>query len=169
MLLRTKCGVKNTLFPPHMDSYPTLNLPPVRLRAARRGGCDYVWDEIRGAWLLLTPEEWVRRHVAAWLLGDMAVPATNIIEEYPVPLAGTNQRADIVVTGRGQRPVMIVECKAPEVAIGSVVLDQAVRYNSVVKAPYIMLTNGLLHYFYVTWDFSSYDRCSALPELSGLL
>lgn len=152
-----------------MDKYPPLNLPAVKLRASNRGGCDYVWDGMRGIWLLLTPEEWVRRHVAAWLLQDMAVPATNILQEYPVPMAGSTQRADIVVTGRAQKPVMIVECKAADVPINAAVLDQAVRYNSVVKAPYVMLTNGLFHYFYVTWDFRSYSLCRGVPQLASLL
>lgn len=151
-----------------MNKYPSLNLPPVRLRARRRGGCDYVWDGIRGMWLLLTPEEWVRRHVAEWLLHQMSIQAVNIIEEYPIPLACSTQRADIVVTGRGQKPLMLIECKAPDIAVGPAVLDQAVRYNSIVKAPYIMLTNGLLHYFYTTQDFSSYSPCSAVPKLEDL-
>lgn len=96
-----------------MDRYPALNLPPVRLRAAHRHGEERVWDGLRGCWLLLTPEEWVRRHVIGWLSDCIGIPAVNIIQEYPLSLGGTRQRADIVVTGRGQQAVMLVECKAP--------------------------------------------------------
>jgi hypothetical protein len=61
-----------------------------------------------------------------------------------------------------------VECKAAEVAIDRCVLDQAVRYNSVVQAPYLMLTNGLRHYFFAASE-SSYRPLNAVPDLRDLL
>lgn len=149
-------------------AYPVLNFPPIRLRAARRRECDYVWDDLRGTWLLLTPEEWVRRHVLGWLRGAMGVAPTAIVQEYPVALGGAAQRADIVVLGRGQQPVLLVECKAAEVTIDAHTLDQAVRYNSVVGARYLMLTNGRRHYFYVTWDGITYQPLQTPPDLNGL-
>ena len=152
-----------------MDRYPALNLPPVRLRAAHRHGEERVWDGLRGCWLLLTPEEWVRRHVIGWLSDCIGIPAVNIIQEYQLSLGGTRQRADIVVTGRGQQAVMLVECKAADVAIDQCVLDQAVRYNSVVRARYIMLTNGLRHYFFATGDGTDYERLGTVPDLAAWL
>lgn len=131
-----------------------------------REGGDYVWDGLRGCWLSLTPEEWVRRHVIGWLLRDAGIPPANIVQEYPLLLGGIRQRADIVVTGRRQEALLLVECKAADIAVGRSVLDQAVRYNSVVKAPYLMLTNGLQHYFFATGDGTSYERLDAVPDLS---
>lgn len=152
-----------------MDRYPSLNLPPVALRASCRNGADYIWDGLRGCWLLLTPEEWVRRHVVGWLCGEMCIPAVNIIQEYPISLAGATQRADIVVTGFGQRAALLAECKAADVTIDGRTLDQAVRYNSVLHARYIMLTNGLRHYFYVTWDGIEYERLYKPPDLASMM
>ena len=152
-----------------MDRYPALNLPPVRLRAAHRHGEERVWDGLRGCWLLLTPEEWVRRRVIGWLSDCIGIPAVNIIQEYPLSLGGTRQRADIVVTGRGQQAVMLVECKAADIAIDQCVLDQAVRYNSVVRARYIMLTNGLRHYFFAAGDGTDYERLGTVPDLAAWL
>ncbi|RYY84520.1 MAG: hypothetical protein EOO15_19185 [Chitinophagaceae bacterium] len=37
---------------------------------------------------------------------------------------------------------MIVECKAPEVPLTQIVLEQALRYNISVPVPYIVITNG---------------------------
>ena len=148
-------------------AYPVLNFPPVRLRAARRRGCDYVWDDLRGAWLLLTPEEWVRRHLLGWLREGLGVAPTAIVQEYPVALGGTAQRADVVVLYGGQRPLLLAECKAAGVTIDARTLDQAVRYNSVVGARYLMLTNGLRHYFYETADGLIYEPLAAPPDLSG--
>lgn len=149
-------------------TYPVLNFPPVRLLAMRHGGNNYVWDDLRGTWLLLTPEEWVRRHVIGWLRERQQVAPTAIVQEYPVPLGGAKQRADVVVLDRMQRPLLLVECKAADVAIDARTLDQAVRYNSVVAARYLMLTNGMRHYFYILQEEGRYAPLSAPPDLKGL-
>lgn len=152
-----------------MASYPKLNLPPVKLRASRHEGIDHVWDELRGCWLVLTPEEWVRRHVIGWLLSEQGVEPAVIMQEYPVSIEGMAQRADIVVADNLQRPLLLVECKCVDVRIDGLVLDQAVRYNKVVGARYIMLTNGLRHYFYATYDGTSYVPLKEVPSLrSGI-
>lgn len=151
-----------------MNRFPVLNLPNIKLRASRRGGCDCVWDGLRGCWLVLTPEEWVRRHVIEWLISDMKIVPVNIIQEYCVSVGGTQQRADIVIVSADRRYAMLVECKAADVDIDAAVLDQAIRYNSVVGARYIMITNGLRHYFYVTWNGVDYSRLDSVPDLSSL-
>ncbi|MDE5692182.1 MAG: type I restriction enzyme HsdR N-terminal domain-containing protein, partial [Alistipes sp.] len=51
-----------------MPAFPRLNFPPVRLRARRRGDAVEVWDGLRGIYLVLTPEEWVRQHLIAYLV-----------------------------------------------------------------------------------------------------
>ena len=93
----------------------------------------------------------------------MEVPATNIVQEYPVYIEGMAQRADVVVMDADQKPLMLVECKAPAVKIDQAVKDQAVRYNNILKCRYIMLTNGLKHYFYATYDGRTYDALESVP------
>ncbi len=129
-----------------MSALPKLNFPPVRLRARMRGGRTEVWDDLRGVWLVLTPEEWVRRHLVAYLAAHCGAQPRRIVEEYAVPLNGQPQRADVVVAGDDARPLLLAECKAPGVRIDRRTLAQAVRYNSVLGARYIVLTNGLRHY-----------------------
>lgn len=131
-----------------MDGLPKLNFPAVRLRARRTADGVEVWDPVRGMWLVLTPEEWVRRHLIGWLAGRGVAPQ-RIVQEWPVKLNGQPQRADVVAVDRQGRPQLLAECKAASVKIDGTVLDQAVRYNSVVGAPCLMLTNGLTHYFYL--------------------
>ncbi len=145
--------------------YPKLNLPPCRLRVVERGGELCVWDVVRGRWLVLTPEEWVRRHVLAMLTGHRGVSAALIAQEYPVEVNGATQRADIVVFGPGGRPLMVVECKAPGVAIDGEVLAQAFRYNTVLGARYVMLTGGLDHYIYEISDGGEYLPLRDFPDL----
>ncbi len=158
--------------------YPKLNLPPCRLKVAGRGGELCVWDAGRGGgiagrgvsgrgrWLVLTPEEWVRRHVLAMLASRAGVEAASIAQEYPVEVGGTTQRADIVVFGPGGRPLMLIECKAPGVAIDSEVLAQAFRYNTVLGARHVMLTNGLDHYIYEVSPDGEYLPLKSFPELA---
>ncbi len=72
----------------------------------------------------------------------------QISEECLVTLNGQPQRADVVVFDNSAKAIILAECKAPEVKISQDTFDQAVRYNSVVKARYIILTNGITHHCY---------------------
>ena len=105
-------------------------------------GEKYIWDSLRGRWLLLTPEEQVRQAAIAWLVSYKGIPQLRISQEYPVNVNGQRQRADIVVIDERAKPYILVECKAPEVEIDDEVAMQAMRYNNVVKARYVVLTNG---------------------------
>lgn len=146
-----------------MDELPKLNFPAIRLRARRVGRGVEVWDPVRGMWLVLTPEEWVRRHLIAWLAGR-GIALQRIVQEWPVRLNGQAQRADVVVVDRQGRPLLLAECKAASVRIDGLVLDQAVRYNSVVGAPWLMLTNGLAHYVYRHAE-GRYEPAEELPAI----
>ena len=80
-----------------MIRLPELNFPAVELRRIERDGRTYVPDVVRGGYLVLTPEEWVRRHVIGYLTGYCGVELRTVMTEYPVDLNGTPQRADVVV------------------------------------------------------------------------
>ena len=144
--------------------YPTLNYPAIQLRA-RRGalGRTEIYDKVRGKWLVLTPEEWVRQHVIEFILSHCGVLPQQIIAEYPVNINGMAQRADIVVVESNTKPFMVVECKEPNVKIDQTVLCQVVRYNSIIGARYILLTNGIETYCY-EYDGNQYRPIKALPK-----
>ncbi len=150
-----------------MSSFPSLNLPACSFRMRREGDLTRLWDPLRGQWLLLTPEEWVRQHMIRYLIDQRGAQAQYIVQEYPVNLNGQPQRADIVVTDRSGAPCLVVECKAPEVKLRRESLAQVVRYNSVLKAPYVALTNGL-QLMCSAWDCESrrYTPRTELPDLS---
>lgn len=128
------------------EKYPKLNLPQIKLAATVRAGKPMVFDAIRRCYVVLTPEEWVRRHVVEFLISHCNVPRLSITQEYHVDINSTAQRADIVVFDRQAKPLILVECKAPDIKIDQSVIDQATRYNMVVEARYIILTNGMTHY-----------------------
>ncbi len=124
-----------------------------------------MWDELRGQWLVLTPEEWVRRHLIHFLITVCGAQPLRIVQEYPVSLNGQAQRADVVVVDDTAQPLLVAECKAPEVAISRQTYEQALRYNTVLGARYVVLTNGLKHYCYeLTTD--GYRTLDQFPILS---
>lgn len=88
------------------------------------------------------PEEQVRQWFIE-VLSDHGVESYRIKKEYTVTIANRRLRADIAIFERASTKVIaIVECKAPSVALSDDTLRQAVIYNSVVGARYIILTNG---------------------------
>lgn len=126
-----------------MNGLPELNFPPIRLRARRHThGRTLIFDTVRQQWVVLTPEEWVRRHVAEYMVEYCGFPLRSIAEEYPVSVNGMAQRADIVAMGSDGRPAVLVECKEASVAIDNEVFSQAVRYNAVIGCRHIVMTNG---------------------------
>ncbi|MBQ4279487.1 MAG: type I restriction enzyme HsdR N-terminal domain-containing protein [Rikenellaceae bacterium] len=146
-----------------MERHPRLNFPVFRFRVTADGARHRIWDTVRGRWLVLTPEEWVRAHVLRYLTACAGVPGALIRGEYPVSLNGQPQRADVVVCTRDGQPWLLVECKAPEVEVLRPVLDQAVRYNSVLGARYVWITNGLTHYCYRLSPGGDYEPMDCLP------
>lgn len=144
--------------------YPTLNFPPIHLRARRSAnGRTEIFDAVRGRWLVLTPEEWVRRHVVEYLRRECGFSPQLIVEEHPVNINGMAQRADIVVMGDDMQPLMVVECKEPNIKIGDEVLRQVVHYNSVLGCRYIALTNGIATYCY-EHDGEKYSPIKSFPH-----
>ena len=143
---------------------PKLNFPPIHLRA-RRGanGRTEIFDAVRGRWLVLTPEEWVRRHVVGYMLSNCGFLAQQIVEEYPVNINGMSQRADIVAIDGEARPAIVVECKEPNVCIDQSVLCQVVRYNSVLRCRYIVITNGVDCFSYAMAEDGTYTPLDHFP------
>lgn len=129
-----------------MEGKQALNLPDrgVKIRHTPEG--ERIFDPIRRKWVASTPEEWVRQHVLNYLVHDLGCPPSLIAVERGSELNGLSKRADIVLHDREGKPVLLVECKAPEVSLGQDALDQASRYNIVFHVPFLMVTNGRVHY-----------------------
>lgn len=144
-----------------------LNLPAARLRIKEcDDGIVRVYDRLRGRFVALTPEEWVRQHFVDYLVEHLGYPQGLLANEVSLSLNSTRRRCDTVLFCRpgevckegsradqapgftlGQlRPLAIVEYKAPEVEITQKVFDQIARYNLVLGAPLLIVSNGVSHY-----------------------
>ena len=104
---------------------------------------DKVWDPLRKKSVALTPEEEVRQWFISVLHEGMKVPEHMMMSEVSLQWNGLDYRADIVVYDRQAHPLVVVECKRPEVELTQEVVDQAIRYNNALDVRYIVITNGL--------------------------
>ena len=131
-----------------------LNFPEnYQFRLKQTAESDYIFCPIRKKWLVLTPEEWVRQNVIQFLVHDLNFSLTAINSEIVVNINGLKKRADLIVFKK-EKPFLIVECKAPQVEITQITFDQIARYNLQLDADYLMVTNGLNHY-YCQMDFQN--------------
>jgi hypothetical protein len=113
------------------------------LKIRENGSQQEVFDPVRQKWVVMTPEERVRQVFILYLLNVKQLPLSHLSVEHAVTVNGMTQRYDLVVFGNDLQPWMMVECKAPHVKLTQKVADQAARYNTVLRAPLICVTNGM--------------------------
>ena len=106
-----------------------------------------IFDAIRKKFIILTPEEWVRQHVVQFLMTEKNYPKSLINVEKVLQVNGLRKRYDIVVFNSEGAIQVLVECKAPEITISQSTFDQIAQYNMTLNSNYLMVTNGLNHYF----------------------
>ena len=124
-----------------------LNFPKYSFRFKSSENKRLIFDVIRKKFVVLTPEEWVRQHTIQFLISEKQFPKSLMNVEKQLLLNNTRKRYDIVVFNRDGSIYLIVECKAHNISIGQDTFDQIARYNLVTQANYLMVTNGLEHYF----------------------
>lgn len=124
-----------------------LNFPNYSFRFKNSENKTAVFDEIRKKFVILTPEEWVRLHTVQFLMEEKKYPRSHINVEKQLKIGKLVKRYDIVVFKPAGDIQLIVECKAPSIKITQETFDQIARYNLSLKASYLMVTNGLDHFF----------------------
>ncbi len=127
-----------------------------------------IWDPLRKREVALTPEEEVRQWCIGVLADSMKVPMHLMMSEASFRLGEKRFRADILVYDRKAQPLMIVECKRPEVELTREVLDQAVRYNMALDVRYMIITNGTKTYM-LRKDGGQFAFVDNVPTYNELL
>jgi type I site-specific restriction endonuclease len=147
-----------------------LNLPEYIVKTRIIEGQQQIFDEIRRKYVALIPEEWVRQHFINYLLNDRKFPKGLLAVEHPLTINKVNHRADIVAFSSDGKPLVVVECKAPEVAINQSVIQQISRYNILLKAPILILTNGLIHFCVrIDFDRNTSSTLDSIPFYKDLI
>ena len=124
-----------------------LNFPNFEFKLKNRDNKSYIFDIIRKKFILLTPEEWVRQHVVSYLINH-GVSKNHIGVEKKIIVNKLTKRFDVVVFRRDGSVKLLVECKAPNIKISQKVFDQTSIYNKNLNSEFMMITNGLVHYFF---------------------
>ena len=147
-----------------------LNLPTYTFNIkAKPNGSKVIFDSLRRRFVTLTPEEWVRQHFVRYLIDEKGFPAALMANEVSLTQNGIKRRCDTLVADATGNPLVIVEYKAPHVEISQNTFDQIVRYNMVLRARYLIVSNGMNHYCCrISYDDDSYVFLNDIPSYCDL-
>lgn len=131
----------------HFCDMQPLNLPTYQFKIKSSENKQLIFDIIRKKYVVLTPEEWVRQHFVHYLIEEKYYPISLIAVEKQLTVNNLKKRFDILVFNTDGFPEIIVECKAPKIAINQDTFDQIARYNLTINSNFLVVTNGLSHYY----------------------
>jgi virulence-associated protein VagC len=147
-----------------------LNLPQYSFKISGKEGTEMILDPVRRKYVKLTPEEWVRQNFMQYLINEGKYPAGLLGIEVLFRFNKLRRRVDILVHNRAGEPVLIVECKSPDVMLDEAVFGQIADYNMKFKVPYLVVTNGLHHYACkIDNQEMKYEYLLAIPLYEDLL
>ncbi len=146
-----------------------LNLPEYSFRITSEGNRLLIYDTFRKKKVVLTPEEWVRQNILMFLVREKKYPVSLISIESGIKVNQLIKRYDALVYNRQGNPVMLIECKAPEVAIRQDTFDQISAYNLSVIAQFLLISNGMKHFCCKLNEFrNSYNFLNEIPSFHEL-
>ena len=126
-----------------MQAIIPLNLPKTELTLTRKDNVIFVNCLIRKKKIILTPEEWVRQHYINFLSLHLQYPLSFISVEKELNYFGLKKRWDIVVFNNLYEPIILVECKAPNIKLNLEALKQVFTYQNKLNCEFIVLSNGI--------------------------
>lgn len=144
-----------------------LNFPKYsfRLKSSEKGL--QIFDIVRKKFVQLQPEEWVRQHVLHFLIYTRNYPKSLINIEKQLVVNQLKKRYDLVVFKPNGSIFLLVECKAPEVRIDQNTFDQIARYNLQLSAQFLMVSNGMDHYYCkMDTENEKYHFLKEIPDFS---
>ncbi len=145
----------------------SLNFPAYDFRFKNSENKVHIFDPIRKKFVVLQPEEWVRQNVVQFLIHEKKYPKSLINVEKQLWVNTLKKRYDIVIFDSLGNISILVECKSPKIKVNQETFDQIAKYNMQLKAEFLMVTNGLQH-FYCKMDFSKekYTFLKQIPDFS---
>lgn len=145
-----------------------LNLPSFQYRFREENDIVHIFDIIRKKHVVLTPEEWVRQHFVHLMIDHFKYPKSLIKLESGHSYNDLKKRTDIIVYDRNGEPFLLVECKAPSVKLTDKTFQQVSTYNQTIKAPHIVITNGLKTLCCaIDFEKNAISYLETLPEFSS--
>lgn len=146
-----------------------LNLPAYPFKIKNKDGKQIIFDEIRSKWISLTPEEWVRQNFVKYLIHEKNFPRERLVNEASINVNGQKKRCDSVLFDINLSPLVIIEYKAPEIVISQKVFEQINTYNWILKAKYLIVSNGINHYCCnIDYQDNTYHFLKDIPNYNEL-
>jgi len=145
-----------------------LNFPKYTFRFKNKENKIYIFDAIRKKFVVLTPEEWVRQHTVQFLIQEKNYPISLINIEKELIYNDLKKRYDIVIFNSDGSIFLVAECKRSKVKITQQTFDQIARYNMILNAEYLMVTNGLNHYYCtMNYEAQQYHFLREIPDYTN--
>ncbi|BDD04250.1 type I restriction enzyme HsdR N-terminal domain-containing protein [Aureibacter tunicatorum] len=145
-----------------------LNLPEASLKIVQGAKSLEIFDIVRKKYLVLTPEEWVRQNFMHFLINHLDYPKPLFALESGLKYNKLTKRSDILVMNNKGENLLLVECKASKVKLDQKVFHQIEAYNQIIKAQYIILTNGIQH-ICCHYNNNQYTQIHQFPAYSSSL
>ncbi|MCK8623680.1 type I restriction enzyme HsdR N-terminal domain-containing protein [Prevotella sp. E13-27] len=146
-----------------------LNLPTYECRLREQNGRQQIFDVLRRRYVALTPEEWVRQHFVHYLIEHKGYPKGLLANEVNLRVGEKHLRCDTVLYDKALHPKIIVEYKAPEIAITQKVFNQITVYNMLLHVDYLIVSNGMQHYCcQMDYEQNRYTFLSDIPNYDQL-
>lgn len=149
---------------------PKLNLPEFSHKIKHVNDKLYIYDDFRKNFFIITQEEWVRQNFLKYMTVFLNYPKGRIAVEKKLMVNKNYKRFDIVFYNKRLKPLILVECKAPNIKIDQSVFDQIGIYNLTLKADYLIATNGIQHFAakinHANRDYSFMEKIPKFEDIS---
>lgn len=146
-----------------------LNLPPYPINVKSQNQRRMILDTQRRKFVALTPEEWVRQHFVHYLTNHLGYPGTLLANEVGLQCGEKRLRCDSVLFYSNGKARMIMEYKAPTVAITQKAFDQITAYNLLLHVDYLVVSNGIEHYCCkMDYEHQTYTFLNEIPHYDAL-
>ena len=142
-----------------------LNLPKFELQLGGTREKPEIFDFLRRRFVKLTPEEWVRQHFVHWLVEHKGYPKGLLGNEIELRVGEKKLRCDSILYNQFTEPRMIIEYKAPTIALRQKVFDQISAYNLLLHVDYLLISNGVQHFCCrMDYEHHSYIFLPDIPD-----
>ena len=153
-------------------NYEPLNMPDYsdRIRLRKQDEQLQIFDSIRGKWLVLTPEEWVRQNTIIYISDTLEAPIARIANEVGITYNGLTKRCDSIIYDDYGNPLIIIEYKRSDIQLTQRTFDQIATYNLQLQVPYLIVSNGLQHILCkVDFENQKYIFAEQWPKYNELI
>lgn len=141
-----------------------ITFPKHPFKIKEENSAEWIFDELRKQWLILTPEEWVRQNFLQYLQQTKKYPASLIAVEKEIQLGELKKRCDILIYNQAHQIHVIVECKAMHIPLDEKVFDQILRYNQSIQCQMLIITNGANTF---AFDLQTQTMLNEIPAFIG--